>query len=208
MAFFAPVSRNILTLNKTRGRFLAGPGNGGFHTMSNVKKTRFLALSAVIAGLYAALTYAAAALNLAYGPIQFRFSEALTVLPFFLPAAVPGLFAGCILSNLLTGCLPLDVVFGSLATLLGALGTLFLGRSYRAATDSRTSRAPLWWTAPIPPIVANTLIVPFVLAYVYRFEGSIPYFMLTVGIGEILSCGVLGLLLFKLLERYRKYIFF
>ena len=172
------------------------------------KTTLTVTQAALIAALYVVLTLLANALGLANYAIQLRFSEALTVLPFFLPAAVPGLFAGCILSNLLTGCLPLDVVFGSLATLLGALGTLFLGRSYRAATDSRTSRAPLWWTAPIPPIVANTLIVPFVLAYVYRFEGSIPYFMLTVGIGEILSCGVLGLLLFKQLERNRKYIFF
>lgn len=172
------------------------------------KTTLTVTQAALTAALYVVLTLAANALGLANYAIQLRFSEALTILPFFLPAAVPGLFVGCILSNLLTGCLPLDVVFGSLATLLGALGTFLLGRSCRAAADRQTSsRAPLKWAAPIPPIVANTLIVPFVLAYVYRFEGSIPYFMVTVGIGEFLSCGVLGLLLFKLLERYQKYIF-
>lgn len=197
-----------------------------------MKKTTFtITQAALIAALYVVLTLLANALGLANYAIQLRFSEALTILPFFLPAAVPGLFVGCILSNLLTGCLPLDVIFGSLATLLGALGTLFLGRSYRAgmknsfqssarelsparetADTGKTTpvtkpASRIWWLAPVPPIVANTLIVPFVLAYVYHFEGSIPYFMLTVGLGEVLSCGVLGLLLFKLLERYRKYIF-
>ena len=91
------------------------------------KTTLTVTQAALIAALYVVLTLLANALGLANYAIQLRFSEALTVLPFFLPAAVPGLFAGCILSNLLTGCLPLDVVFGSLATLLGALGTLFLG---------------------------------------------------------------------------------
>ena len=63
------------------------------------------------------------------------------------------------------------------------------------------------WMAPLPPILANTVIVPFVLAYVYQFEGSIPYFMLTVGIGEILSCGVLGMILMGVLMKYRNVLF-
>lgn len=158
------------------------------------KKTLYLVHAAVIAALYVVLTFVANALGLSSGVIQVRFSEALTILPFFTPAAIPGLFAGCILANLLTGCMPLDVLFGSLATLLGALGTWFLPKSSK-------------FLAPLPPIIANTLIVPFVLAYVYQFEGSIPYFMLTVGIGEVISCGVLGLILLNVLQRYRKYLF-
>lgn len=144
--------------------------------------------AAMIAAIYVVLTFVANAFGLANFAIQVRFSEALTILPFFTPAAIPGLFVGCLLSNILTGCMPLDILFGSLATLLGALGTYAL-RKYK-------------WLAPIPPIVANTLIVPFVLAYVYKFEGSIPYFMLTVSIGEIISCGVLGMLLLFALQKY------
>lgn len=157
------------------------------------KKVLFITQAAMIAALYVVLTLLANALGLANYVIQVRFSEALTILPFFTPAAIPGLWAGCVLSNLLTGCMPLDIVFGSLATLIGALGTCAL-RKYK-------------WAAPIPPIVANTLIVPFILAYVYQFEGSIPYFMLTVGAGEVISCGILGMILMGVLGRYSNVIF-
>ena len=156
-------------------------------------KTLFIAQAAVIAALYVVLTLLANSLGLANYAIQLRFSEALTILPFFTPAAIPGLFLGCLISNLLTGAIVWDVVFGSLATLLGAAGTYLLRRCK--------------WLAPLPPIVANTLIVPPVLYFAYRIPGSIPYFMLTVGIGELLSCGVLGLLLLFVLQRYRNYIF-
>lgn len=156
-------------------------------------KVKFLTQAAMIAALYIVLTLLANALGLASYAIQIRFSEALTILPFFTPAAIPGLFAGCILSNILTGCMPLDVIFGSLATLLGALGTYAL-RRYK-------------WLAPVSPIAANTLIVPFILAYVYQFEGSIPYFMVTVGAGELISCGLLGMLLLLPLEKYKQHIF-
>lgn len=158
------------------------------------KKVLFIAHAAVIAALYVVLTLLANALGLANYAIQVRFSEALTILPFFTPAAIPGLFLGCILSNILTGCLPLDILFGSLATLLGAVGTYLLRKQTK-------------WLAPLSPIVANTIIVPFVLAYVYQFEGSIPFFMLTVGIGEIISCGVLGMILLTVLQKYEKQIF-
>ena len=158
------------------------------------KKVLFIVHAAVIAALYVVLTLLANSLGLANYAIQLRFSEALTILPFFTPAAIPGLFVGCIISNLLTGAIPYDIIFGSLATLLGALGTYALRNTTK-------------WLAPLPPIVANTLIVPFVLAYAYHFEGSIFYFMLTVGAGEIISCGVLGLLLLSVLQKYRKYIF-
>lgn len=158
------------------------------------KKILFITHAALIAALYVVLTLLANLLGLANFAIQVRFSEALTILPFFTPAAIPGLFAGCVISNLLTGCVPLDVLFGSLATLLGALGTYVLRRFTK-------------WLVPLCPIVANTLIVPFVLAYVYHFEGAVPYFIITVGIGEFLSCGVLGMLLLNVLQKYRKQLF-
>lgn len=168
------------------------------------KKVLFLVQAAIIAAIYVVLTYFISAFNLASGAIQVRISEALCILPFFTPAAVPGLFLGCLLSNLITGCVIWDVVFGSLATLLGALGTWLLTGS---AGRNRPARKKIKWLAPLPPILANTLIVPFVLCYAYRFPGSVPYFMLTVGIGEIISCGILGLILLNVLSRYQKYIF-
>ncbi len=157
------------------------------------KKVRFLTQAAMIAALYTALTFIAAALGLANQAIQVRFSEALTILPAFTPAAIPGLFIGCIISNLLTGCAIYDIIFGSIATLLGALGTYALKKHK--------------YLTPIPPIAANTIIIPFVIKYVYQSDGAIPFFMLTVGIGEIISCGILGLILFTALEKQKRNIF-
>lgn len=164
------------------------------------KKVTYLTQAALIAALYVVLTYVANAFGLANHAIQVRFSEALTVLPFFTPAAVPGLFIGCLLSNILTGCALPDIVFGSLATLLGSLGTYLLRQKK--------------WCAPICPIVANTLIVPLVLIYGYGLliDGMsvlrcYGYYALTVGAGEIISCGVLGMLLLNVLSRYRQQIF-
>ena len=154
-------------------------------------KTLFITKAAVIAALYVVLTGVSAMFHLDRGIIQLRLSEALTVLPLFTPAAIPGLFFGCALSNFLFGALPLDVLLGSIATLIGAFGTYYLGRISK-------------YLAPIPPIVANTVVVPLVLKYVYCFEGGIPYFALTVFIGELLSCGVLGLLLIKAMPKYLK----
>lgn len=165
------------------------------------KKVLLLVQAAMIAAVYVVLTYFISAFNLASGAVQVRISEALTILPFFTPAAVPGLAIGCLLSNLLTGCAVWDVIFGSLATLLGAIGTRLLTRGITDTSDRRK------WLAPLPPIIANTIIVPFVLRYAYGLTGSIPYFMLTVGIGEVLSCGVLGMLLLNVLQKNRAYIF-
>ena len=144
-----------------------------------MKKINFLTQAAMIAALYVVLTLAINAFGLASGAIQVRVSEALTILPYFTPAAIPGLFIGCLLSNTITGCALFDIIFGSIATLLGAVGTYLLRRHK--------------WLAPVSPIIANTIIVPFVLSYVYGTPGTIPYLMLTVGIGEVLSCGVLGM---------------
>lgn len=157
------------------------------------KRVTFITQAAMIAAIYVVLTVFISAFNLASGAIQVRISEALTVLPAFTPAAIPGLFIGCLISNTVTGCVPLDIVFGSLATLLGACGTYLL-RNIRLAV-------------PIPPILANTLIVPFVLTYAYQIPGGIPYLMLTVGIGEVISCGVLGMIVYGVLSGYRNVIF-
>ncbi|MCR5509911.1 MAG: QueT transporter family protein [Lachnospiraceae bacterium] len=164
------------------------------------KTAKTITQGAAIAAIYVVLTILANAFGLANHAIQVRFSEALTILPYFTPVAIPGLFVGCIIANIVTGCMPLDTVFGSMATLLGALGTYLISNKLN---HNKTAQ----YLAPVPPIIANTLIVPFVLAYVYKFEGSIPYFMLTVGIGEIISCGILGLILLKALYPRREHIF-
>ncbi len=148
-------------------------------------KLVYLACAAMIAAIYVALTYVFAPIS--FREIQVRIAEALTILPVFTPAAVPGLFIGCLLGNILSGAVLPDVIFGSIATLLGAIFT----RKLRNAHP---------FLAPVPPIVANTLIVPFVLRYAYSVNLPIPLIMLTVCIGEILSCGLLGLLLYYALR--------
>lgn len=158
------------------------------------KKVLFIANAAVIAALYVVLTIFISAFNLASGAIQVRISEALTILPFFTPAAVPGLFVGCLLSNLITGCAPYDVIFGSLATLIGAVGTYFIAKCCKNVKLSK-------WLAPVPPIVANTIIIPFILAYVYEVPDTIPFLMFTICVGEVLSCGVLGMILLGVLDK-------
>ena len=155
--------------------------------------TKYLTQSGVIAALYVALTLLAKVFGLDSGQIQLRLSEALCVLPVFLPAAVPGLTIGCLLANLLCGNIIWDVVFGTLATLLGAIGTRLLRKRLLLAL--------------LPPIVSNTIIVPFVLAYAYCIPGSVPFFMLTVGIGEVLSCGLLGSLLYNTLDKHKNQLF-
>lgn len=152
-------------------------------------KTRNLTHGAMIAALYVLLTLLSKLFGLDSGVIQVRFSEALCILPCFTSAAIPGLFIGCMLSNILAGALVWDVAFGSIATLIGAIFT----RMLRAHP----------YLATLPPILANTLIIPFVLAYAYGFEGGAAYFMLTIGIGEVISCGVLGSLLLSAIKKTR-----
>ena len=152
------------------------------------QKNAFLTKAAIIAALYVVLTMLANALGLANFAIQVRFSEALTILPVFTAAAVPGLFVGCIISNVISGGVIWDVIFGSLATLIGAVLTYAL-RKHR-------------FLAYLPPIISNALIVPFVLVYAYGIEGTLWFFMLTVGAGQVISCGFLGCFLRRSLERY------
>lgn len=157
------------------------------------KKVLYLTQAAMIAAIYVVLTFIANALGLASGVIQVRLSEALTILPYFTSAAIPGVTIGCLLSNILTGCSLMDIIFGTIATLLGAIGSYLL-RKHK-------------FLVPLPPIIANTIIVPWILRLSYGLEDAIPYMMLTVGIGEIISCGLLGLLLLFALDRYKDVIF-
>ena len=164
----------------------------------NRNKNLQLANAGMIAALYVVLTWIANLAGLASGAIQVRLSEALTILPVFTASAVPGLTVGCVLANLLTGCAAWDVVFGSMATLIGAAGTRLL-----------KNKPMLAW---IPPVVSNAVIVPIVLMRVYGvtditvfgqyFGPDMIWVMLivTVGIGEVISCGLLGLLLWKALK--------
>ena len=152
------------------------------------QETVWIAQGGVIAAIYVILTWVFSAFS--FGEIQVRLSEMLTILPVFTPAAVPGLFIGCMLGNILGGAVAADTVFGSLATLIGALLTRML----------RSAPPPV---ALIPPILSNALIVPFVLRYAYGLATPIPMMMLTVGLGEVLSCGVLGTLLYFPLNRLR-----
>lgn len=164
------------------------------------KNVRFIVQAAVIAAIYVVLTYFISAFNLASGAIQVRISEALTILPYFTSAAIPGLGIGCLLANLLTGAAIYDVVFGSLATLLGAVGTYLLRKHKFLCT--------------LAPVVSNIIIIPLVLRYGYglvmEFGGrdlSIPFYMLTVGIGEVICCCILGTVLLNALSKVRNVIF-
>ena len=145
-----------------------------------------LANAGMIAALYVALTYIANLFGLASGAIQVRLSEALTILPVFTASAIPGLTIGCVLANLLTGCAAWDVVFGSVATLIGAVGTRLL-----------KDKPLLAW---IPPVVSNMAIVPIILIKVYGVPDAWWFLVLTVGAGEVIACGLLGLLLWKALK--------
>ena len=156
------------------------------------KGTQFLTEAAAIGAIYVVLTLLLAPLS--FGEVQIRFSEALTILPFFTPAAIPGLFIGCIIANLLGGAIPVDIIFGSIATLIGAVFTYKLRNSNR-------------FLAPIPPIATNAIIVPFVLRFGYGVNLPIPLMMLTVGIGEVVSCAIVGLILQTALLKYKNVIF-
>ena len=165
-----------------------------------MKNALFLTQAAMIAALYVVLTFVSNAFGLASGAIQIRISEALTILPYFTSAAIPGLGIGCLLANLLTGAPVYDVIFGSLATLLGAVGTWLLRKHKFLCT--------------LAPVLSNMLIIPLILRYGYglvmEFAGrdwSIPFYMLTVGIGEVICCSVLGGIVREALGKVRNVLF-
>ena len=155
--------------------------------------TRQIATAGLIAALYAVMAYFAAVFGVAYGPVQIRFSEALCVLPFLFPEATPGLFVGCLVANLLSPYGLLDIVFGSLATLLAALWTQHTRRK---------------WLAPLPPVICNAVIVSAVISYeqtglTAAFPALLGYNAVTIGLGEAVACYVLGGLLLAGLPRIR-----
>ncbi len=156
------------------------------------KHVLFMTQAAMIAAIYVVLTVMFAPFG--FGEIQVRLSEALTILPIFTPAAIPGLFIGCFFGNVIGGAILPDIIFGSLATLIGACGTYLLRKKNKCL-------------AILPPICSNMVIVPLVLRYGYGVPLPLPFMMLTVGIGELLSCGVLGIVLFSVMKKHEYRIF-
>lgn len=153
--------------------------------------TKDLTLAAMVAALYAVLSYFGNIFGLTYGPIQCRFAEALCVLPFLFPATVPGLFVGCMITNLMSTVGPLDVVFGSLATLLAAIWT--------AHTPNRL-------LAPLPPVVCNGVMIGAMIAWYETgfgpgFWTGFAFYGITVAVGELIACYVLGTLLLTALPK-------
>ena len=157
------------------------------------KNVSYLTQAAVIVAVYVVLTIVFAPIS--FGEIQVRIAEMLTILPIFTPAAIPGLFIGCLIGNITGGAILPDIICGSIATLIGAVGTYALRKQHRAIS------------AILPPILANTLIVPLVLRYAYGVVLPIPFLALTVGIGQIISCGILGNVLAAVLKKYSGKIF-
>lgn len=155
------------------------------------KPTIYLTRGAMISALYVALTYLASLVGLSSGVIQFRISEALCILPVFFPEAIAGLTLGCFISNLAVGGVIWDAVFGSIATLIGALGARLL----------RFLPEKLRWLLGLPTVLANAAIVPFVLQYAYGVEDGYWFLFLTVGLGEIVCAGIGGAILYYSMKR-------
>ena len=154
------------------------------------KRVRYVTLSATIAALYVVLTLISAAFGLSSGAIQLRISEALCVLVAFTPAAIPGLTIGCLISNLIASANILDIIFGTLATFLGALGGYYLRKKK--------------WLITLPTLLSNVIIVPLVIVYGFGVKDmALPLVALTVGIGEFISACVLGTGLLLILEKYK-----
>ena len=159
----------------------------------NKKHVRFLCEAALIAAIYVILTYFCAAVGMSSGAIQLRLSEALCIFGLFTPAALPGVALGCFMANLLTGCALWDIVFGSLASLIGMIGVIAL------------KKFP--YLAPVPYALANMIIVPFVVKLVYGAPEALPLIFLTVGIGEIISVFGFGIPLYLVLKKHKNVIF-
>ena len=155
------------------------------------KKVQFITQGAVIAAIYVVLVLIFDTFS--FGPIQFRIAEMLTIMPYFTPAVIPGLFVGCLIANIIGGGLIWDIVFGSIATLIGAIGSYLVRKNK--------------WLVPLPPIIANMVIVPFVLKYAYGYDGLLVYFMFTVGLSEIIVCGIIGMALLTVMAKNREHIF-
>lgn len=156
------------------------------------KKVQFLVQAAMIGAIYVVLTILFQPFS--FGQVQVRIAEALTILPVFTPAAIPGLFVGCLIGNILGGSILPDIILGSFATLIGAVFTYLLRKQTK-------------FLAVLPPIISNTIIVPLVLRYAYGILLPLSLMMLTVGIGEIISCGILGWIVHSSLQKYQHRLF-
>lgn len=159
--------------------------------MQKNKSILFLTESAMIAALYAVLTLVMGQLSVS--ALQLRLSEALTILPVFTPCAVPGLAVGCLAANLLSSCAPLDTVIGTFVTLIAAYLTRLLRKK------------PL--LAVLPPVLLNAAVLPLIFLYVYRWDGTYLFFFGTTFLSEALTAGLLGCLLYHVLDRYRNRLF-
>lgn len=164
--------------------------------MKKKSNVTVMVTAAMIAALYVVLSYISQAFGLASGAVQVRISEVLTILPAFTASAIPGLAIGCFLFNLLSGCMLMDVIVGSIATLLGAIGTYYIGRILK-------KHALLAYLLPVPPIAANVLLIPPVLRFVYHLQDAYWYLLVTVGVGEVISCGILGMILYFAMKPFR-----
>jgi uncharacterized membrane protein len=156
-----------------------------------MKNVRFMVQAALIAALYVVVTISFAPIS--SGLFQLRFSEALTVLPALVPAAIPGLFIGCLLGNFLVGASLVDIIFGSLTTLAAA----YLSYKLR---DKK-------WLVPLPPVILNAIVVGYMLVYVYAVPVSIFVAMAWVAAGQLVACYIIGYPLLTILERYKDKIF-
>lgn len=167
------------------------------------KSVLYITQAAIIAALYVALTGVSALLGLASGTIQVRISEALCILPVFTPAAIPGLWIGCMIANVFFGGTILDVIFGGLATLVAAFITYLL----------RGKKCKFWCTWP--PVIANAIVVPLILIYGYHIPPVVwkgmnitwVFSTVTVAIGEVIAACILGTILLKVLGKYRTTLF-
>jgi uncharacterized membrane protein len=153
---------------------------------------RDLTLAAIVAALYVAMSHFSGIFGLEFGPVQIRFAEALTVLPFLFPATAPGLAVGCLITNLLSPYGPADIIFGTLATAIAAWLTM---------------KAPRWYLAALPPVVVNAILLPPIWAWAEvgalntAFWAACGFNALTFVVGEVVACCVLGTLLLKLLPK-------
>lgn len=154
-------------------------------------RTNKITTGGIIAAIYIALTFVTSLFGFSSGPIQLRLSEALCILPCFTTASIPGLFVGCMLSNLLFGGGIFDVIVGGIATLIGALGTFALRRNR--------------YIASLSPVIANALLLPFVFSIAYGFTQGYWYFFLTIFISELISAGILGQILYSMLEKNNQF---
>lgn len=152
---------------------------------------RFITRAGVVAALYVVLTYLSALCGLSIGIYQFRISEVLCILPVFMVEAIPGLAIGCLIANMISGSLVIDVIFGSIATLIGAIGAYLL----------RKLPNKLIWLSTLPNVIANTLIIPPILVYVYRIDETYLLITFAIFVSQFVTAGIGGTMLYPVIKK-------